>query len=167
MVQESGRWLCKTTELVELLEISEMTLTNWKRQGLKQEKRGLWDLKHVLKWRGMIYNQNTEETQTVDLQQRKLEVEICLKEAQTELTALKKNITGGKYLEREVVVEDYRRFFVSLKSFALSLPRRLSLTLSKHLDPLEAKKIEKELNTQVKKMLNDFYWLGVADSEKV
>ncbi|UTW68659.1 hypothetical protein KHA80_14275 [Anaerobacillus sp. HL2] len=66
--------------------------TKW----FKQHSRGWWDLKHVLKWRGLIYNGDTEESKGVSLQQKKLEAEVAFKEAQSELTRLKTDIANGK-----------------------------------------------------------------------
>lgn len=36
--------------LTQLFEISDRTLTDWKRAGFTQHSRGWWDLQHVLKW---------------------------------------------------------------------------------------------------------------------
>jgi len=98
--KDGERIIVSTKILCELMDVSDRTLTDWKRQGLTQHSRGWWDLKHVLKWRGQIYNADTEERKSINLQQKKLEVEIALKEAQSELARIKTDIANGKYRKR-------------------------------------------------------------------
>ncbi|MFJ7954017.1 hypothetical protein ACIQZG_21175 [Lysinibacillus sp. NPDC096418] len=75
--EENGRVLIRTNRLCELIEISDRSLTDWKKQGLTQHSRGWWDLQHVLKWRGEIYNADSEVSKSANLQQMKLEAEVA------------------------------------------------------------------------------------------
>ncbi|MFJ7954628.1 hypothetical protein ACIQZG_24330 [Lysinibacillus sp. NPDC096418] len=86
--EENGRILIRTNRLCELIEISDRLLTDWKRQGLTQHSSGWSDLQYVLKWRGEIYNADSEVSKSVNLQQKKLEAEVAFKEFQTELARL-------------------------------------------------------------------------------
>lgn len=42
--------IVKSKDLTELFDVSSQTLSNWKERGLKQEKRGRWNLRKVLDW---------------------------------------------------------------------------------------------------------------------
>lgn len=161
-----GIILVSTKQLVELLEISDRTLTDWKRQGLTQHSRGWWDLKHVLKWRGLINSGNSEENKSVNLQKKKLEAEIAFKEAQSDLSRLKADIAEGKYLEKEIVEAELARFFLVFKKSSMSLSRKLSGEVSAYVEPLEARRIEKSLTEIINDALEQMSVDGVYYAKK-
>lgn len=88
-----------------------------------------------------------------ELKEQKLQAEIALKESQGELHRMRREIAAGKYIDIEEVALDYQKFFVVFKRFALSIPARLVSMITDSVDPLEARKIEKEMNGEVKRML--------------
>lgn len=157
--------IISTKELCKLLDISDRTLTNWKRNGLTQYSRGWWDLKHVLKWRGEIYNGDTETSKAINLQQKKLEAEVAFKEAQSELNRLKIDIANGKYIERELVEAELSRFFIVFKKSAMALSRKLASQVSSYVDPLEARRIEKNLSDIISDALTQMSVDGVYNAK--
>lgn len=94
------------------------------------------------------------------LRQQKLEAEIALKESQGEIQRIRAEIAAGKYIDIEEVKIDYQKFFVTFKRFALSIPSRLIGIASDSLEPLEARRIEKEMSAEVKRMLRAFVVAG-------
>lgn len=158
--------IVSTKELIRLLDVSDRTLTDWKRNGLTQHSRGWWDLKHVLKWRGLIYNGDSEESKSLSLQQKKLEVEVAFKEAQGELIRLKTDLANGKYLEKELVETELSRFFLIFKKSAMSLARKLAGEISPYVDQMEARKIEKGLNDTISEALQQMSVDGVYYAKK-
>ena len=46
--------IVSTKEVIKLFKISDRTLTDWKRHGLRQHSRGWWDLQYVIDWRGAL-----------------------------------------------------------------------------------------------------------------
>ncbi|KYD02649.1 hypothetical protein B4102_0243 [Heyndrickxia sporothermodurans] len=158
--------IVRTNVLCEILEISDRTLTDWKRQGLTQHRRGWWDLKHVLKWRGEIYNADTEVSKSISLQQKKLEAEVALKETNNELNKLKIDIQSGKYLEKEIVETELSRFFLIFKKSAMALARKLAGEISPYVEPLEARRIEKGLNETISDALEQMSVDGVYYAKK-
>ena len=108
------------------------------------------------------YGKNRSEKET-ELRQQKLEADIALKESQGELHRLRTEIAAGKYISIEEVTLDYTRFFVTFKKFAMSLPSRLTGIISGHVDPLEARHIEKDLPGEVQKLLEAFVVAGVTE----
>ncbi len=98
-----------------------------------------------------------------ELKEQKLQAEIALKESQGEMHRMRREIAAGKYLDAEEVALDYQKFFVVFKRFALSIPARLVSMISDRVAPLEARKIEKEMNGEVKRMLTAFVIAGAAE----
>lgn len=100
-----------------------------------------------------------------ELKQQKLEADLALKGTQNELHRLKLDIAAGKYIPVEEATMDYARFFVAFKKFALSLPGRLVSRISGAVEPLEARRIEKELQADVTQLLRSFVVAGVDESQ--
>ncbi|MCT8975507.1 hypothetical protein N4T77_02735 [Clostridium sp. CX1] len=164
--QADNKIVVSTKVLCEILDVSDRTLTDWKRQGLTQHSRGWWDLKHVLKWRGEIYNADSEVSKSVNLQQKKLEAEVAFKEAQSELTRLKTDIANGKYIQKEVVEAELARFFIVFKKSAMSLSRKLSAEVGPYVEPIEARRIEKSLTEIINDALYQMSVDGVYSAKK-
>ncbi len=103
-----------------------------------------------------------------ELKAQKLEADIALKESQAELHRLKTAIAAGEYISIEEVKLDYARFFVSLKKFSMAIPARVVGMLAGQLDPLEARRMEKELSSEMAALLDSFVVAGVTpeDAEK-
>lgn len=101
-----------------------------------------------------------------ELREQKLTAEIALKESQGELHRLRTDIAAGKYISVEEVTLDYQRFFVTFKKFAMALPARLTDMISGHVDPLEARRIEKSIQQEVQSLLTAFVVAGVTELPK-
>lgn len=164
--QVDDKIIVSTKVLCEVLDVSDRALTDWKRQGLTQYGRGWWDLKHVLKWRGEIYNADSEVSKSVNLQQKKLEAEVTFKEAQSELTRLKTDIANGKYIQKEAVEAELSRFFIIFKKSAMALSRKLSAEVGHYVEPLEARRIEKNLTEIINDALYQMSVDGVYSAKK-
>ena len=98
-----------------------------------------------------------------ELKEQKLQAEIALKESQGELHRMRREIAAGKYIDIEEVALDYQKFFVVFKRFALSIPARLVSMVSDQVSPVEARRIEKEMTEEVKRMLNSFVVAGAIE----
>ena len=105
------------------------------------------------------YGKAKSEKET-ELREQKLEAEIALKDSQAELHKMKREVAAGKYISREEVVLDYQKFFLTFKRFALSMPSRLVAMLSDQIKPTEARRAERELSEEVKRMLSAFTVAG-------
>ena len=101
----------------------------------------------------------------MELKEQKLQAEIALKESQGEMHRLKTEIASGKYIDIEEVTLDYIRFFTSFKKFALSLPSRLTGRIIGHCDPLELRAVEKDLNSEVIRLMDGFVVAGCTHEE--
>ena len=101
----------------------------------------------------------------LELREQKLRADVALKESQSELHRLKTDIAAGKYIAVEEVTMDYERFFVTFKNFAMSLPARLTDEISGYIDPLEARRIEKEQHQKIRNLLVAFVVAGVSKQD--
>lgn len=95
-----------------------------------------------------------------ELREAKLEAEIALKDSQAELHKMKREIAAGKYIDKDEVALDYQKFFLTFQRFALSLPSRLVSMVSDQIKPTEARRVERELTEEVKRILTAFTVAG-------
>lgn len=111
------------------------------------------------------YGKNRSEKE-LELREQKMQAEIELKQSQGELHRLKTEIAQGKYIAVEEVILDYEKFFVTFKNFAMTLPARLADKVGQYVTPLEARHLEKEIQTEVKRLLYSFVVAGVTEPPK-
>ena len=100
-----------------------------------------------------------------ELKEQKMEAEIALKQSQGELHRIKTEIVEGKYIDKNEVQLDYRRFFMNFKKFTLSIPSRITGYINGLVDPTQARTIESELNTEVNNLLNSFVVAGITPED--
>lgn len=98
----------------------------------------------------------------IELREQKMQADIALRESQGELHRLKTEIAAGNYISVDEVKMDYEKFFVVFKKFATSLPARVCGMLSGQLDPVEARKLEKEIAQEINSLLGAFVIAGVV-----
>ena len=99
-----------------------------------------------------------------ELKRQKLEKEIELKELQSEYRAIQNAIASGKYIGVEAVEDDYRRFFIVVKKFLLSVPSKLSARLTSVCDdPAALRAVEAELTRDMITLLNNFVVAGCSE----
>lgn len=113
------------------------------------------------------YGKNRSEKEN-ELREQKMKAEIALKESQGELHQLKTAIAAGKYIAVEDVTLDYQRFFVTFKKFAMSLPVRVMDTINGQtdIDPLSARRLEKQIQQEIQNLLEAFVVAGVTEDPK-
>ena len=109
------------------------------------------------------YGKQGRTEKEMELREQKMQADIALKESQGELHRLKTSIAAGDYISIEEVRLDYAKFFVVFKKFAMSLPARVSGMLSGQLEPLEARRIEKEISGEIGSLLESFVVAGIVE----
>ena len=96
-----------------------------------------------------------------------MQADIALRESQGELHRLKTSIAAGDYISIEEVKLDYAKFFVVFKKFAMSLPARVSGMVSGQLEPIEVRRIEKEISSEISSYLASFVVAGIVEPKDV
>ncbi|MCD8348797.1 MAG: hypothetical protein LUD16_12835 [Lachnospiraceae bacterium] len=113
------------------------------------------------------YGKTARTDKEIELREQKMEADIALKESQGELHRLKTEIAAGKYISVEEVKIDYEKFFVNFNKFAMSLPSRIIGSFSGQIEPLEARRIEKEIASEINLLLNSFVVAGIVEPKDV
>ena len=112
--------------------------------------------KYISHLQDKIRSKGSRTDKEIELKEQKLEADIALRESQGELHRLKTAIAAGDYISVEEVRLDYAKFFVIFKKFAMSLPARIGGMLSGSLEPLEQRRVEKEVSGEISELLNSF-----------
>lgn len=118
--------------------------------------------KYIQYLSGKAYGKKAKTDKEIELREQKLEADIELKKSQNELHQLKTEIAAGRYISIEEVKMDYSRFFIAFKKFATSLPARVIGMIAGQLDPVEARRLEKDLAEEVNTLLGSFVIAAVV-----
>lgn len=97
-----------------------------------------------------------EKSRAAELNLKKLEAEVELKESQGQLHRLKTAIAEGKYIEAEKATAELEEFMARFKRFAMNIPSRMAGTLSAHLDAVTVRAMERNMRTELESILSAF-----------
>lgn len=162
--------LCHSTSFItDLLEIDRSTLSRWKNDGCPQIALGWWDLKEVLKWKGLISGsgiKTPEEIERLSLNEQKLKSEVKYKQAQSEAFELKNAIAKGEYIPKQEIVTELQRFFTILKRSMQGYSRKVAAELAHLVSQSEARRIERLINDVTMNALEQISINGVYQAKK-
>ena len=91
-----------------------------------------------------------------ELNLKKLEAEVALKESQGSLHRLKTAIAEGKYLPAEQAAGELAEFMAAFQAFALTIPARMAVALSGYADALTIRSVQKAIRKELETMLTAF-----------
>lgn len=97
-----------------------------------------------------------ENSRAAELNLKKLEAEVQLKESQGQLHRLRTAIAEGKYIAADQATEELEEFISRIKRFALNIPSRMAGTLSAHVDAVTVRAMEKSMRKELEAMLAAF-----------
>ena len=86
---------------------------------------------------------------TAELNLRKLEAEVELKESQGQLHKLKTAIAEGKYIKAEEATRDLADFMAMFKKFAMNIPPRTVKSIAGYADPQTARAMERAMRKEL------------------
>ena len=115
--------IVETQDLMKILRVSRMTISNWKDQGMPSHARGRWDLVKVFEWyvdRTTAEKEATE--QNADLEQeraRKTKIEADLKQIELDLMQ-------GKAVTIEEATTKLSQLLVKVKNIVMNIPQRVA-----------------------------------------
>lgn len=110
-----------------------------------------------------------ENSRTAELNLKKLEAEVELKESQGQLHRLKTAIAEGKYISAEQATEELAEFMAMFKKFALNIPPRIAGTIAAYADAGAVRAIEKSTRKELEAMLatySDAAMMEMGEAEK-
>ncbi len=143
-------------ELAEFLEVDERTITRWVNKGCPKD--GIYyDLKAVLKWRGLIGSPDVANTDldNLSLPEQKLKYEIDLKKAQSELHDLKLKIEKQEYLAKDEVVRNLTDGFLAFKRACLNLENKIVMELGATLSDGLRRDVKSKIHSLINSVLNN------------
>lgn len=114
---EDGRIIVSTSTLADIMHVSTNTVGTWERQGCPKEKRGWYDIKAVIGWRGReIGVQGGPNTLA-----QKLTADTRLKEAKAQMAELELKQKSGELIPLPLVEQVIDEKFASLRISMLSI----------------------------------------------
>ena len=154
-----------STEMIcKLFDVSRAALKKWKDQGCPQAKRGWFDLREVLKWKGE--NSTGKIDKTTSTQEKKLFYEAKYKEEQVRRIELKNSIAEGAYLSREEAEIELKRLLVVLKTSLTGLGNTLSNEVSLHVNTDIARQLDKGIKDSINDALEQMSFNGIYNARK-
>ena len=114
---EDGRILVSTATLADIMHVSTNTVGTWERQGCPKEKRGWYDIKAVVGWRGREIGVQGG----ADGLSAKLEADTKLKQAKAQMAELELKQKSGKLIPLPLVEQVIDEKFASLRISMLSI----------------------------------------------
>ena len=91
-----------------------------------------------------------------ELNLKKLEAEVALKESQGSLHRLKTAIAEGKYIPAEQATEELTEFMASFRRFALTIPARMAGAMSGYADAVTVRDVQRALRKELESMLTAY-----------
>lgn len=97
-----------------------------------------------------------ENSRTAELNLKKLEAEVELKESQGQLHRLKTAIAEGKYISADQATEDMTEFMAVFKKFVKNLPTRTAGILAGSADQVAVRSLKKTMAKELDAMLTAY-----------
>lgn len=91
-----------------------------------------------------------------ELNLKKLEAEVVLKESQGSLHRLKTAIAEGKYLPAEQATEELAEFMAAFQKFAMTIPARMAGAMSGYADAITIRIAQKAIRKELETMLTAY-----------
>lgn len=107
-----------------------------------------------------------ENSRTAELNLKKLEAEVELKESQGQLHRLKTAIAEGKYISADQATEELAEFMAAFKKFAMNIPPRVVGTLTGYVDAITVRATEKTMRKELETMLAAFADAAMEQQEE-
>lgn len=115
---EDGRIIVSTSTLADIMHVSTNTVGTWERQGCPKEKRGWYDIKAVVGWRGRLIGVQGGEDNHVTA---KLTADTRLKEAKAQMAELELQQLSGALVPLTIVEQVVNEKFAVLRTSMLSI----------------------------------------------
>lgn len=114
---EDGRLLVSTSTLADIMHVSTNTIGTWERQGCPKEKRGWYDIKAVIGWRGRLIGVQGG----IDGHAKKLTADTRLKEAKAEIAEMELRQKNAELIPVALVEQVVGEKFADLRTSMLSI----------------------------------------------
>lgn len=142
-----NKYCFSTTATCDILDVTRETLSNWANNGCPKMARGWYPIAEILRWRGMVGTgiKTEEDVNKMSISEQKSYYEKELKKIQSEQAQYKKEMTEGKYLKRDDVIENCTQGFLVLRQSFNAICKKISIEASQYFDSTGARKFENQL----------------------
>lgn len=107
-----------------------------------------------------------ENSRTAELNLKKLEAEVELKESQGQLHRLKTAIAEGKYISADKATEDLAEFMAAFRKFTKNIPPRAVSSLAGSADAVVVRSLKKSMGKELDTMLAAYADAAVEQPEE-
>lgn len=107
-----------------------------------------------------------ENSRTAELNLKKLQAEVELKESQGQLHRLKTAIAEGKYIPADQASDELAEFMANFKRFAMNIPPRMAGAMSGYADALTVRTLEKTMRKELENLLAAFTDAGAQGEQE-
>lgn len=108
------------------------------------------------------YGKAHRSDREVELKEKTMEAQLKVKDLEGKLKEINLKIKDGQYIPREQVIADYVNFFTTFKKFVTGIPSRVVALLAGLVSAPEARRVRKELATDVAGQLASFVLASAA-----
>ena len=115
-----GRVLVATNMMAEWLNVSPRHLQTWGKAGAPREERGWWDVKAVLKWRGVASTQDSTNGLA-----DKLTADVKLKQLKAQTEEMKFKEMAGELIPLSLVEERVSKLFANIRIDLMDMGNRM------------------------------------------
>ena len=134
--------IVKTKDVIDLFDVTAQTLGNWKKRGLRQEKRGRWDLKKVLEW----WFLNVAPDKLAENSGTLADARKFFLDAKGQREKLKLQVERGELIKKADVEKEAFECARTARDALLNIPSRVSSVLAAKTKEVEVEKIlDKEI----------------------
>ncbi len=138
--------IVKTKDVTNLFDVSAQALGNWKKRGLKQEKRGCWDLKKVLEW----WLVNVAPDKLAENSGTLADARKFFLDAKGQRERLKLQVERGELIEKAEVEKEAFNCARTARDALLNIPSRVAAVLASMKKEAE---VEKLLDKEIRQAL--------------
>lgn len=118
---ENGDLLVPTSDVARIFGVTIKAVADWNKSGLKRVERGMYRLKDVVEWRGLMRlgdNNRAIETDAT----KKMRAEADYKDAKAKQEAVKLQEMLGNLVPIEMIQEQWAFTFTDIRQQLLKLP---------------------------------------------
>jgi phage terminase Nu1 subunit (DNA packaging protein) len=160
--------LCITTEyMAKIFDVNPRALQAWGEKGCPREGRGWWPIAEVMRWKGIVGNGVSQEgNEKINLNQKKTDADIKLKELKAQEAELKNGIMMGEFLRKDEVVTGLQKLLMVLKKSMQSYSRKVANEISPHVDAITTRRVEKMVMELTSDALEQIAFDGIYQPSK-
>lgn len=116
-VTDDERLLLNTSHVAHIMGVSASTIGQWEAKGCPKEKRGWYDIRKVIAWRGRAVGIPGGPTAMAD----KMEADTRLKVARAAMAEQELKVKNGELISAKVVEDGLSEIFSNLKASMLGI----------------------------------------------